>query len=163
MNIVVAVDKNWAIGFRGKQLAYIHEDLVRFRGLTMGHPVIYGRKTLDTFPGGEPLSGRRNMVLSTGMKPREGLEVYRNLRDLLAVAPDDSFVIGGSSLYYRLLDKCNKAYVTHIENVYAADRFFPNLDHHPDWVLAEKSSLLEENGLRFYYSVYSRVCPIYNS
>ena len=64
MNLIVAVDKNWAIGRDGDQLIYIPEDLKHFKALTTGHPVILGRKTLATFPGGRPLKGRRNLILS---------------------------------------------------------------------------------------------------
>ena len=64
MNVIVAVDRNWAIGKEGDQLIYIPADLKRFKALTMGHPVILGRKTLATFPGGRPLKGRRNLILS---------------------------------------------------------------------------------------------------
>ena len=59
MNVIAAVDRNWAIGKDGDQLIYISEDLRRFKALTTGHPVILGRKTLATFPGGRPLKGRR--------------------------------------------------------------------------------------------------------
>ena len=57
MELIVAVDQNWAIGRGGDQLIYISQDLKRFKTLTTGHPVILGRKTLDTFPGGRPLKG----------------------------------------------------------------------------------------------------------
>ena len=61
MNLIVAVDKNWAIGKDGDQLVYLSEDLKRFKSLTTGHPVILERKTLATFPGGRPLKGRRKI------------------------------------------------------------------------------------------------------
>ena len=85
MELIVAVDQNWAIGRGGDQLIYISQDLKRFKTLTTGHPVILGRKTLDTFPGGRPLKGRRNLILSRspGFAP-EGAEVYLDLDALLA-------------------------------------------------------------------------------
>ena len=64
MNLIAAVDMNWAIGRGGDQLCYIPADLRRFQALTTGHPVILGRKTLATFPGGRPLKNRRNLILS---------------------------------------------------------------------------------------------------
>lgn len=57
MNVIVAVDQNWAIGKDGDQLVYLSEDLKRFKSLTTGHPVILGRKTLATFPGGAASEG----------------------------------------------------------------------------------------------------------
>ena len=96
MNLIAAVDLNWAIGRDGDQLCYIPADLKRFQALTTGHPVILGRKTLATFPGGRPLKNRRNLILSRdpAFAP-EGAEVFRSLEALRAAAPADSFVIGG--------------------------------------------------------------------
>ena len=84
MNLIVAVDENWAIGKGGDQLVYISEDLKRFKALTTGHPVILGRKTLATFPGGRPLKGRRNLIVSRNPDfAPEGAEVYPDLEQLL--------------------------------------------------------------------------------
>ena len=85
MNVIVAVDEAWGIGKDGDQLVYLSADLRRFKELTLGHPVILGRKTLSTFPGGRPLKGRRNLILSRDpdFHP-EGAEVYRDLDALLA-------------------------------------------------------------------------------
>ena len=87
MKAIVAVDQNWAIGKGGDQLCYISADLKRFKALTTGHPVILGRKTLATFPGGRPLKGRRNLILSRNPAFRvEGAEVYHDLESLLSQA-----------------------------------------------------------------------------
>ena len=109
MNLIVAVDRNWAIGKDGDQLVYLSEDLKHFKALTTGHPVILGRKTLATFPGGRPLKGRRNLILSrsSGFSP-EGAEVFSNLDALLAAVSEDAFVIGGASVYAALLGYANR-------------------------------------------------------
>ena len=158
MNVLVAVDRNWAIGKDGDQLVYISEDLKHFKELTTGHPVILGRKTLATFPGGRPLKGRRNLVLSRnpGFAP-EGAEVFRDLPSLLAAARSDAFVVGGASVYAALLDKCDTAYVTKIGGRFPeADCFFPDLDASPEWEVAEEGPELEEEGLTFRYVTYRR-------
>ena len=158
MNLIVAVDRNWAIGKDGDQLIYISEDLKHFKALTTGHTVILGRKTLATFPGGRPLKGRRNLVLSRdpGFVP-EGAEVFRDIDSLLAAAPEDSFVVGGASVYAALLDKCDTAYVTKISGHFpAADCFFPDLDASPEWKIAEEGPELEEEGIKFRYVIYKR-------
>ena len=157
MDLIVAVDQNWAIGKDGEQLLYLSQDLKRFKALTLGHAVILGRRTLSTFPGGRPLKGRRNLILSTtpGFAP-EGGEVYPSLDALLAAAPADAFVIGGESVYRALLDRCGTAYVTKILAQYPADRYFPVLDADPRWESVEESELLEENGVRFRYVTYRR-------
>ena len=157
MNLIVAVDENWAIGKGGDQLVYIRSDLKRFKELTTGHPVILGRKTLATFPGGKPLKGRRNLILSaTPDYEVEGAEVFAHVDSLLAEAPEDAFVIGGESVYRTLLDKCDTAYVTKIQAAYPADRYFPDLDADPNWEIAEQGEMLEEEGVRFCYVTYRK-------
>ena len=132
MDLIVAVDQNWAIGKDGEQLLYLSQDLKRFKALTLGHAVILGRRTLSTFPGGRPLKGRRNLILR--MLP----EGHRE------------------SVYRALLDRCHTAYVTKILAQYPADRYFPDLDADPRWESVEESELLEENGVRFRYVTYRR-------
>ena len=157
MNLIVAVDEHWAIGKGGDQLVYISADLKRFRELTTGHPVILGRKTLATFPGGRPLKNRRNLILSaTAGYAVEGAEVFPDVDSLLAEAPEDAFVIGGESVYRALLDRCDTAYVTKIHSAYPADRFFPDLDALPQWTVAEESQPMEEKGVTFHYVTYRK-------
>ena len=85
MELIVAVDRNWVIGRDGDQLAYLSEDLKRFKALTMGKTVILGRKTLATFPGGKPLKGRDNLILSTDMNyVVEGAAVAHSVAEAVA-------------------------------------------------------------------------------
>lgn len=91
--------------------------------------MILGRKTLATFPGGRPLKGRRNLILSRDPAFRpEGAEVYGDIDALLSAATEDSFVIGGGSVYRALLSACDTAYVTKIHRGFPADTWFPDLD-----------------------------------
>ena len=157
MELIVVVDRNWAIGKDGDQLVYIPEDLKRFQTLTMGHPVILGRRTLATFPGGRPLKGRRNLILSRDSTFRpEGAEVYASLEEVLSHAPEDSFVIGGASVYRALLDACAVAHVTWIDGEFPADTWFPNLDEQADWVLAEEEGPYVSGALSYSYRTYRR-------
>ena len=158
MDVIAAVDQNWAIGKGGDQLCYLPADLKRFQALTTGHPVILGRKTLATFPGGRPLKNRRNLILSRdpAFAP-EGAEVFRELDSLRAAAPADSFVIGGESVYRALLGWCGTAYITKIGRAWeGADAFFPNLDGDPAWFVAEEGEPLEHQGIPFRYVTYKR-------
>lgn len=157
MNLIVAVDQNWAIGRGGDQLVYLSEDLKRFKALTLGHPVILGRKTLATFPGGRPLKGRRNLILSaTPGYQVEHAEVFPTLDALLAAAPADAFVIGGESVYRALLPYCDTAYVTKIDAAFPADRYFPDLDADPAWIVSGESEALAQDALQFRYVTYRR-------
>ena len=157
MNLIVAADKNWAIGLGGDQLCYIPADLKRFKALTTGHPVLLGRKTLATFPGGRPLKNRRNLILSTdpAFQP-EGAEVFRTLEDALNAAPADTFVIGGESVYRQALDRCDRAFVTKIDKAFPADRWFPDLDEDPAWEVAETEGPFEHEGMEYSYVTYRR-------
>lgn len=157
MNVIVAVDQNWAIGKDGDQLVYLSEDLKRFKSLTTGHPVILGRKTLATFPGERPLKGRRNLILSrsAGFAP-EGAEVFSDVEALRAAAPEDSFVIGGASVYRQLLPWCDTAYVTKIDRTFPADCYFPDLEQDPAWERTEESAPLEQDGIVYRYLTYRR-------
>ena len=157
MNMIVAVDENWGIGKGGDQLIYIPEDLKRFKALTMGHALVLGRKTMATFPGGKPLKGRRNLVLSRNpaFHP-EGAEVFSSLEELLDAAPEDAFVVGGASVYQALLDRCDTAYVTKIQAAFPADCWFPDLDRRPEWRAEGESEPMEHEGVTFRYVTYRR-------
>ncbi len=158
MNLIAAVDQNWAIGKDGDQLCYIPADLKRFQTLTTGHAVILGRKTLATFPGGRPLKNRRNLILSRNAAfAPEGAEVFADVDSLLEAAPADAFVIGGESVYKALLPYCDKAYITKIDKAWPADAFFPDLDADPSWQVTEEGEPLEHESLPFRYVTYERV------
>ncbi|MPM15983.1 Dihydrofolate reductase [bioreactor metagenome] len=158
MKLIVAADRNWGIGCENRLLAHISPDLKRFRALTSGHPVLLGRKTLETFPGGRPLPGRRNLILSAapGYAVEDG-EVYPSLDAVLKAAPEDTFVIGGESVYRALLPFCDTAFVTKIMASFPADAFFPNLDKESDWELIQTEAMMEYGDLHFQYVTYQKV------
>lgn len=157
MNMIALVDQNWAIGKGGDQIVYIPSDLKFFRETTMGHPVILGRKTLATFPGGRPLKGRRNLILSRNPEfSVEGGEVFASLDALLDAAPEDSFVIGGASVYAALLDRCDTAYLTKVDGTFPADCWFPDLDARPEWRLEEEGPEGKETELKFRRMIYRK-------
>lgn len=157
MNLIVAVDQNWAIGKDGDQLVYLKEDLKRFRTLTSGHTVILGRKTLTTFPGGRPLKNRRNLILSRNPQfQAEGAEVFSSVEELVQQADGDAFVIGGASVYEQLLPYCDTAYITKIHAAFPADTYFPDLDKSEEWEVVEESESLEQDGIAYHYVTYRR-------
>ncbi len=158
MKLIVAVSADWGIGRDNQLLFSLPTDMKFFRTMTKGATVIMGRRTLESFPGGQPLKGRENIVLSRDPAFRpEGVTVVRTPDEL----PDrpDAFVIGGEAIYRLLLDRCDTAYITKVDAHVPADRFFPDLDALPDWQLAEAGPPQEENGLTFRFLTYRRVCP----
>ena len=162
MELIVNVSAEWGIGMGDRLLVAIRADLRRFRELTMGKTVILGRKTLQTFPGGRPLRGRRNLILSAnpGLEV-PGAEVVHDLSELFAaLSPDEeAVVIGGESIYRQLLPYCERARVTKSYVNYPADRFFPDLDLLPNWHMESEGEMLEENGVQFRYVDYINTDP----
>ncbi len=144
MNLIVAVDKNWAIGFRNKLLVRIPADQRFFRLETTHKAVIMGRKTLESFPGGQPLKERLNVVITSDPNYKvSGVVVVHSIEEALEAVKDyrseDIYVIGGGSIYRQFLPYCDLAHVTKIGYAYEADTYFPNLDQLGDWVLTGES------------------------
>lgn len=140
MNLIVAVDKNWAIGYKNKLLVRIPADQRFFRIETTHKAVIMGRKTLESFPGGQPLKDRLNVVITSQPDYKvNGAVVVRSVEEALEAVKDykteDVYVIGGESIYRQMLPLCDLAHVTKIDYAYQADAYFPNLDEMDDWVL----------------------------
>ena len=144
MNVIAAVDENWAIGNRNELLVRIPADHKFFREETTGKVVILGRKTLQTFPGGLPLKNRENLILSgnENFKVKDA-EVFNSIEELLERLKDYDteavYVIGGESIYRQLLPYCDTAHITKIDRAYEADAFFPNLEEDPEWELTGES------------------------
>lgn len=151
MNLIVAVDKNWAIGYQNKMLISIPEDMRFFRDETMGKAVIIGRKTLETFQGGKPLKNRLNIVITSKEIEINDAVVVHSIEEALEAVKgyksEDVYVVGGGSIYRQMIDYCDVAHVTKIDYAYQADTYFPNLDEKEEWKVAAES---EE---RTYYDI----------
>lgn len=144
MNLIVAVDNNWAIGNQNELLIRIPNDHKHFREETTGKVVVLGRKTLETFPQGLPLKNRTNIILSTNREyqVKDAIVVHsveELLEELKNYPDEDIYIIGGDSVYKQLLPYCNVAHVTKIDHTYQADAFFPNLDQDGDWEITADS------------------------
>lgn len=140
MNLIVAVDRHWGIGKNGRLLVSIPEDQRLFREETLGKTVIMGRKTLESLPGGKPLYGRNTLILSRDPKYQvKGARCFHDMEDVLeavsGIDPEDIFVAGGEEIYREFLPYCRTAHVTYIDYVYEADKYCPNLDEDPQWVM----------------------------
>lgn len=115
-----------------------------FREKTMGHVVVMGRKTLESFPNGLPLKNRINIVLTANRsyKVKDAIIVHTKeelLEELKKYDSNELYVIGGGSIYDMLIPYCDTAYITKIDHAYAADTYFPNLDQMDDWEMTEVS------------------------
>ena len=162
MNLIVAVDKNWAIGYGNKLLVSIPQDMKFFRETTSGKVVVMGRKTLESFPGGQPLKKRTNIVLTENpnYEVKDAVVVHdigSLLEELKQYPAEDVYVIGGESVYRALLPYCDKAYVTRIDHAYLADTYFPNLDEDPEWKMTKVSDEQTYFDLEYVFTIYERV------
>jgi dihydrofolate reductase len=156
---IVSVDENWAIGYKGSLAVKNRADMAHFKSSTMGGTVVMGRRTLETLPGGRPLAGRRNIVLTRDPSfRREGVEVAHGLRELknLLSEGESVWIIGGESVYRELLSWCSEALVTKNRvAVGQVDAWFPNLDNLPTWEVAEiTEGGVTDDGIAFDYYRY---------
>ncbi len=161
MNLIVAVDENWAIGCRGDLLVRIPADHKMFRQETLGKVVVLGRKTMDTFPGGMPLQGRTNLILTRNPDYQvKGGIVVHSVEALLEKLKDydakDVYVIGGDSVYRQLLPYCDTAHVTRIDRTYEADAYFPNLDQSEEWEVTADSEEQSYFDTTYHFVKYER-------
>ena len=162
MNLIVAVDKNWAIGKDNKLLVSIPQDMKFFRETTMDKVVVMGRKTLESFPGGQPLKKRTNIVLTRdkNYKVKDVIVVHgveELLEELKNYDEKEIYVIGGESIYRALLPYCKVAHVTKIDHAYEADTYFPNLDEMEDWEVTGVSEEQTYFDLEYEFVRYERV------
>lgn len=131
ITIIVAITKDYAIGDKGNLLFHISEDLKRFKSLTMGHPIIMGRKTFESFPKGA-LPGRRNIVVTRNTSYNaDGIETASSLEDAIALCGQDEqiFIIGGGEIYRQALPIADTLELTVIDTEKPeADTRFPVLN-----------------------------------
>lgn len=162
MNLIAAVDKNWAIGNENRLLVSIPADMKFFRETTTGKVVVMGRKTLESFPNGLPLKNRINIVLTANpsYQVKDAVVVHSEeelSEELKKYADGDVYVIGGESIYRMLLNACDTAYITKIDYAYEADAYFPNLDEKPEWKLTADSEEQTYFDLEFHFLKYEKV------
>lgn len=164
MTAIAAVDQNWGIGYKGDLLISLPEDQKGvFRKYTAGNTVVFGRKTLLTFPGERLLPKRVNIILTRNKDfEKEGAVILHDreeLREYEKMHPDEKiFLIGGESVYKSMLDLCDEAIITYIHKTFEADAYFPDLDQLKDWELVEEEpEVLSEVGVSFNVRHYRRI------
>lgn len=159
MEAIVAVYADWGIGAKGTQPVVLKADRVHFRELTQGTAVIVGRKTLEDFPGGKPLKGRHNIVVTRQAMDIEGAQVVSCVEEALSAAgrQERCLVIGGASVYRQFFPYLDTVHVTKIELTPVSDSFFPDLDREPGWECREAGPRQEENGIQYQFCTYVRV------
>lgn len=161
MNLIVAVDKNWAIGKENKLLVSIPADMKFFRETTKGNIVVMGRKTLESFPQQQPLKNRVNIVISRNpdYKVKDAIVVgsVEEAVEECKKHEGEVYVIGGESIYRAMLPYCKTALITKIDHAYEADTYFPNLDEDPAWELTGETEEQTYFDLEYVFTKYERI------
>ena len=160
ISIIAAVAQNGAIGKDNDLLWHISADLKRFKQLTLEHTVVMGKSTYDSLPV-HPFPKRRNIVITRQNNLRlEGCEMAHSIAEAMSLFNHDeeTFVVGGSSIYEQFLPYADKLYITWVYNDFEADCFFPTIDGE-QFVVTQKSERMhdEKSGLDFAYFEYERV------
>ena len=173
MKAIAVVDRNLAIGRDGQLLFYLPSDLAHFKAETLGGVVIMGRKTLESMPGGKPLSGRHTLVLSRSMEPglwireKKGKKwlfgVFadaQTLLDFLDLKENDARTIavcGGEQIYRQMLPYCDSLVLTEVDaEAEGADAHFPEFRDDASWRVKDEGEPVTENGLTYRIRRYVR-------
>ncbi len=157
LSIVAAVARDGAIGKNNALLVHLPGDLPRFKRLTMGAPIIMGRKTWDSI--GRPLPGRRNIVVTHNPHwAAEGAQAVSSLDDALALVAESpkAFVIGGAQIYALALPLADELLLTEIDADFDADAFFPDWNR-DDFKQTAREDKTSPQGLRYCFSTYTKL------
>ena len=148
---------NYVIGLKNKLPWHISADLKNFKNITLGNPVIMGRKTYDSI--GKPLKDRDNIVISRDNSLKiSGVEVVDSLERAIfmtAGAPE-TFIIGGQQIYQIALPFATHMYVTKVEGNFEGDAYFPDYNQ-DEWREVAREDLITENNLNFSFLKYERI------
>lgn len=160
ISLIVAMGENRVIGNKNELPWHLPEDLKYFKRVTMGHPVIMGRKTFESI--GRPLPGRKNIVISAQEDyVAEGCTVLHSIEEVLMLNEknpgEEYFVIGGAEIYKALLPVADRLYITFIYEKFEGDTVFPPFKIN-EWELVSRQKGLksEENPYDFEFLVYER-------
>ncbi len=156
-NIIVAYSKNRVIGYKGKipWQGELPADMKHFRETTMGTAIIMGRLTFESID--MPLSGRDNIVLSSTSNQIEGCQVAKDLDEAYKLVRDgqDSFVIGGESVYRDAIDRVDRLYVTEVDADKKGDRYFPAIDAEKWRIISEEEHQRDDrNRYNYKFIIY---------
>ena len=159
LSLIVAIAENNAIGKNNQLLWHLPGDLKYFKQVTRGHPVIMGRNTWFSLPR-RPLPDRRNIVITD--RPDETLELCETVHSVnqaitLCDPAEETFIIGGASVYRQLLPFANRLYITRVHCTFEADVFFPEIDSEL-WERISAGEIQHDpaSGLHYTFEVYSR-------
>jgi dihydrofolate reductase len=161
MNLIVAVDENWGIGYQGDLLIKISADLKYFKEKTIYQNVVMGMVTFMSLPNSKPLKNRTNIILSDVPDFQvEGAIVFHDMKQVLDFAKNSdkqTFIIGGAMVYELFIPYIKKAYITKIYHKFTADKYIPDFITGSDFKLSTESEMFEtEDGIGYQFCVYEK-------
>ena len=160
LSIIVAKSKNNVIGKDNKLIWNIPDDLKRFKKLTTNHTIIMGRKTFESL--GRVLPNRKHIVLTNDKRytvDNPNVQIIHDVEELSKYEEDNQehFVIGGAMIYKLLLPKCNRLYITEIDEEFEGDTFFPEIKQDEWKIVKKKTGPQDDNTFKYYYIDYERI------
>lgn len=157
ISIIAAMAKNRVIGCNNALPWHLPEDLKHFRQLTMGHPILMGRRTFESI--GKPLPGRTSIVISRNRDfDFPGVKAASSIPEAIALCGDSEeiFFIGGGELYRQAIGLANRIYLTEIQSEFEGDAYFPEIDA-GKWREISREKRASESGMAFDFAVYDRI------
>jgi dihydrofolate reductase len=158
ISLIAAIDEAGGLGFNNQLLCHLPADLQHFKSITMGKPIIMGRKTFASI--GKPLPGRLNIVLSNSITSIEGVSVFNSSEKAINQTKEfpEIMIIGGAELFAEAMNKSTRLYITRIHHQFVADVFFPEIDE-SIWHCTEKQfrPYDEKNKYDMTFYTYERI------
>lgn len=157
ISLIAAMDRNRLIGRDNGLPWHLPDDFKHFKAVTLGKPVIMGRKTFESI--GKPLPGRQNIVVSRSGFQAQGVESVSSIEQALTVAgnAEEVMIIGGANLYQQMIARADRLYLTQVDGQFEGDAWFPQFNS-DDWsvVSSEKHHADEKNNFNFTITEYVR-------
>lgn len=155
ISLIVAHDENRVIGYENGMPWHLPGELHYFKEMTMGKPIIMGRKTFESI--GRPLPGRRNIVITRNKDYQaQGIEVVGSLQEALALVKDvpETMIIGGAQIFEQAMDGADKLYITIINHTFNGDTYFPTYE---DWKATSCREPVEAaEGYTYQYCIFEK-------
>ena len=152
ISMIVAMASNHAIGLNNKMPWHLSADLKKFKQITMGSPILMGRKTYESI--GRPLPGRDNIIVSRNVDyQQDGCFVFNSIDQAIARCEqyDEIFIIGGATFYNAMLPKADTLYLTQINQSFEGDTFFPDIQQE-EWEEVAREDIDDDSSVDFTYS-----------
>lgn len=157
ISLIAAIDEQGGIGVNNQLLTHLPADLKYFKSVTMGKPIIMGRRTYESI--GKPLPGRRNIIISTTLTSQSEISVVAKLDQALELTKNEPevMVIGGGQLFAETINLATRLYITKIHHYFDADVFFPPIDQ-TIWECKQErwQSRDEKNQYDMTFTIYER-------